>query len=485
MHNYKIEDPISAIEGSQRQPQVQLVEQSDSTASHTADAEREQDAGPKYFPDDHGFRRIIRNFTPSMSNQRSELAEMTALYLIPIVAVVIAATSGGLVVGALPDRQNQLYTLVISYIFWGIGSPLSWIILTLYFLRTDLFLKRAKEDKKASKGPKATEHTSMKRKLKAHADDRNEECVDSIPAQASALIEKPQPRKKRAPNRPKKPFPFLSLPAEIRIKIYHYAVSYDYMLTSRRKRGTASGLLSVSRLIHSEAFEIFYAENVFEIYIGGGPKPASRKLLPNLKLMRQCYVKINKEKLYNSKDSRGLSLYHRFDQVLMDPRNRLECLLIELHTPKLDDDMDWRSDLKYMDSAQGIHLVEIVIVETPLGEVRSNGLVQRAERMMMRDASSEEVIPYTMREHRRPYINQPRLSIDLTGPMLSDAKKNGGWEYKKNDLYALFGLAGYASSPSETSEGSLASGMPNTEGSDDADDGNGGGGGGGRDTNSL
>ena len=66
-----------------------------------------------------------------MSNRRSELAEMTALYLIPIVAVVIAASSGGLVAGALPDPQHQLWTLVISYVFWGIGSPLSWIVLTV------------------------------------------------------------------------------------------------------------------------------------------------------------------------------------------------------------------------------------------------------------------------------------------------------------------------------------------------------------------
>jgi C4-dicarboxylate transporter/malic acid transport protein len=70
-----------------------------------------------------------------MSNQRSELAEMTALYLIPIVAVVIAATSGGLVAGAIPNHNHQLWTLIICYILWGTGSPLSWIILTLYFLR--------------------------------------------------------------------------------------------------------------------------------------------------------------------------------------------------------------------------------------------------------------------------------------------------------------------------------------------------------------
>lgn len=60
---------------------------------------------------------------------------MTALYLIPIVAVVIAATTGALIAGVLPNQEHQLWTLIISYIFWGIGTPLSWIILTLYFLR--------------------------------------------------------------------------------------------------------------------------------------------------------------------------------------------------------------------------------------------------------------------------------------------------------------------------------------------------------------
>jgi len=70
-----------------------------------------------------------------MTNRRKDLAEMTALYLIPIVAIVIAATSGALVASVLEDKRHQLWTLVISYIFWGIGSPLSWIILTIYFLR--------------------------------------------------------------------------------------------------------------------------------------------------------------------------------------------------------------------------------------------------------------------------------------------------------------------------------------------------------------
>ena len=69
---------------------------------------------------------------------------MTALYLIPIVAIVIAAASGSLVASALPNQSHQLWTLFISYIFWGIGTPMSWIILTIYFLRmmTQLPLQR-------------------------------------------------------------------------------------------------------------------------------------------------------------------------------------------------------------------------------------------------------------------------------------------------------------------------------------------------------
>jgi tellurite resistance protein TehA-like permease len=79
-----------------------------------------------------------------MSHRRHDLAEMTALYLIPIVAIVIASASGSLVTSVLPNPSHQLWTLFLSYIFWGLGTPLSWIILTLYFLRmmTQVPLKR-------------------------------------------------------------------------------------------------------------------------------------------------------------------------------------------------------------------------------------------------------------------------------------------------------------------------------------------------------
>ena len=70
-----------------------------------------------------------------MSNRRGKLEQMTALWLIPIVSIVIVASCGSIVASVLPNPQHRLWTLIISYVFWGIGMPMSWIILTIYFLR--------------------------------------------------------------------------------------------------------------------------------------------------------------------------------------------------------------------------------------------------------------------------------------------------------------------------------------------------------------
>ncbi|KAI9850191.1 MAG: hypothetical protein M1838_006000 [Thelocarpon superellum] len=70
-----------------------------------------------------------------MSNRKSDLAAMTALWLIPIMSVVIVSSSGGLLAAALPNPEHRLWTLIISYVLWGIGMPLAWMILVLYFVR--------------------------------------------------------------------------------------------------------------------------------------------------------------------------------------------------------------------------------------------------------------------------------------------------------------------------------------------------------------
>jgi len=60
---------------------------------------------------------------------------MTAIGLIPVVSIVIAATSGALIANVLPNLQHKLWTLIISYVLWGIGMPLSLAIPVLYLLR--------------------------------------------------------------------------------------------------------------------------------------------------------------------------------------------------------------------------------------------------------------------------------------------------------------------------------------------------------------
>ncbi|KAK9841048.1 hypothetical protein WJX81_007663 [Elliptochloris bilobata] len=63
-----------------------------------------------------------------------DLEHMTAAWLLPIVPTVVAAATGGVVAGVLsPDLA--FVTLVISYMLWGIGMGLSFVVMALYFHR--------------------------------------------------------------------------------------------------------------------------------------------------------------------------------------------------------------------------------------------------------------------------------------------------------------------------------------------------------------
>ena len=56
---------------------------------------------------------------------------MTAAWLLPIVAPIVAAASGGIVGDVLPNPQHALWTVVVSYILWGIGVPLAMAVLVI------------------------------------------------------------------------------------------------------------------------------------------------------------------------------------------------------------------------------------------------------------------------------------------------------------------------------------------------------------------
>jgi len=60
---------------------------------------------------------------------------MTAAWLLPIVACVVAAASGGVVASVLPNANHALITITISYVLWGMGVPLALVVLAMYFHR--------------------------------------------------------------------------------------------------------------------------------------------------------------------------------------------------------------------------------------------------------------------------------------------------------------------------------------------------------------
>ncbi|PVV03900.1 hypothetical protein BB560_001608 [Smittium megazygosporum] len=59
---------------------------------------------------------------------------MLATWLLPIVPAVVTAGSGG-IVAASQTGLTAKYIIIISYMIWGIGIPLSFCILAIYFSR--------------------------------------------------------------------------------------------------------------------------------------------------------------------------------------------------------------------------------------------------------------------------------------------------------------------------------------------------------------
>ena len=70
-----------------------------------------------------------------MTTHQTRHETMTAAWLLPIVAPVVAAASGGVVASVLPSPSLAVTTIVASYVLWGIGVPLAMVVLTIYFHR--------------------------------------------------------------------------------------------------------------------------------------------------------------------------------------------------------------------------------------------------------------------------------------------------------------------------------------------------------------
>ncbi|KAJ5580235.1 malate permease [Penicillium hispanicum] len=66
------------------------------------------------------------------------LSSMTAVWLLPIVSCIVAASSGAVVAEVLPNDQYALWIVVVSYVLWGIGLPLALMVMVIYLQRLTL-----------------------------------------------------------------------------------------------------------------------------------------------------------------------------------------------------------------------------------------------------------------------------------------------------------------------------------------------------------
>ena len=72
------------------------------------------------------------------TRQEHSIDQMTAVWLLPVVAAEVAAASGGLLAPHLADPHQQFQVLIVSYVLWAVSLPVAFSILTILLLRMAL-----------------------------------------------------------------------------------------------------------------------------------------------------------------------------------------------------------------------------------------------------------------------------------------------------------------------------------------------------------
>ena len=72
------------------------------------------------------------------TRQEHSIDQMTAVWLLPVVAAEVAAASGGLLAPHLLEAHSQWIVLVTSYVLWAFSLPVAFSILTILMLRMAL-----------------------------------------------------------------------------------------------------------------------------------------------------------------------------------------------------------------------------------------------------------------------------------------------------------------------------------------------------------
>lgn len=69
------------------------------------------------------------------TRQEHSIEQMTAVWLLPVVACEVAAVSGGLLIPHLTEASLRLDVLVVSYVLWSLSVPLAMSMLVVFLLR--------------------------------------------------------------------------------------------------------------------------------------------------------------------------------------------------------------------------------------------------------------------------------------------------------------------------------------------------------------
>ena len=70
-----------------------------------------------------------------MTTHTTQHSSMTAAWLLPVVAPIVASACGGVVASVLPVPHHAVLTILTSYVLWGAGLPLAMLVLAMYFHR--------------------------------------------------------------------------------------------------------------------------------------------------------------------------------------------------------------------------------------------------------------------------------------------------------------------------------------------------------------
>ncbi|KAL8707058.1 MAG: hypothetical protein Q9225_007847, partial [Loekoesia sp. 1 TL-2023] len=244
------------------------------------------------------------------------------------------------------------------------------------------------------------------------------------------------------PKKSNKPFPFFSLPPEIRNMIYRYIVRFRKGVVKAAKMSPRLQLWLVNRRFLNEASALFYSENVFKFY-SGYVQPGEDPFGPHLSRVQRCFLHLK----WTWSNAMAFMQWYltEFVKALM-PKKDLRYLLVRIAPQQL-------GQLEPLEHLSGIELAQIEISYTwdrlsyyrivgpksawaTAHPPRRNRYHQLLERLMMSDGKSQTRVRNSLRSY---YNAEPVLSTFLSGEALQRAKLHGGWT-EEGDLFDFFHL---------------------------------------------